>query len=102
MLLLKSPKDILPPGSLHQDQVSRENTKKPSPAPFLSPPAGQRPDSSTPRKTGALTQQAKQPQLWDWLSGQTSLKSLRLLPSQDGDALNVEGAWVLELHPGTS
>lgn len=60
--------------------------------------AAQRPT----RKTGALTQQAKPLRLRDWLSGQTSLKSIRLRLSQDGDALNAEGAWVLELHPGTS
>lgn len=31
MLLLKSPKDILPPGSLHQDQVSRQTLKSQAP-----------------------------------------------------------------------
>lgn len=72
-------------------------------------PALQRPDSRThapaqrrAREAAALPQQAQQPPFRDRLSGQTSLKSARLRPLQDGVALSTEGAWVLELHPGTS
>lgn len=54
------------------------------------------------REAAALPQQAQQPPFRDRLSGQTSLKSARLRPLQDGVALSTEGAWVLELHPGTS
>lgn len=32
----------------------------------------------------------------------TSFRARRLRPSQDGAVLRAEGAWVLELHPGTS
>lgn len=78
---------------------------KPSLIQFLSPTcstktgAPQAPAQRPAPRAETHARQAKALRIWDFLSEQMSR---RLRPSQDGAALNAEGAWVLEPHPGTS
>lgn len=98
---------MLPPGSLRKDWVARGNSKaKSHPVPNPTCSANTRLPLAAAKRTApkawAHAQQEKAVRIWDWLSKPMSLKPRRLRPSQDGAALNTEGAWVLELHPGTS